>query len=66
MTSDLCLDTALLLHTSPGTPSGLLECLVPFCQECVVWRWQDPNDITLARHWAYMHTDCHLPEALDA
>lgn len=29
MTSDLCLDTALLLHTSPETPYGRLECLVP-------------------------------------
>lgn len=44
MTSDLCLDTALLLHTSPETPYGRLECLVPLFEECVVWRWQDPND----------------------
>lgn len=66
MTSDLCLDTALLLHTSPETPYGRLEYLVPLCEECVVWRWQDPNDITLARGWAFIHRDGHLPEVLDA
>lgn len=62
-TFDLCLDTALPMHTSPETPRDLLEVLSPSVRNVRSrpW-WQGPDDITLAEGWASVHTDRHLSE----